>query len=601
MNKVFTSSRPDLTSQLDIKRTTIILRDPSMMMITMNKTIFTLILFVSCSMLASAQAPSYDWVTGAVVEGASAHVRKMSAGPDGTVVIAGSFGNTLHCGSTTLVSSTPPNTNIFVAKLDAQGEFLWARKFGHAGSHRCNDVVVDPQGFIYLTGMYHDSIRFDEHLVLTNRQRGFYLAKLDPDGMAVWAEGSGGVGSYSIHEEGLALGVDASGNVYLGGSFAIDTLTFQNIAIPRRLGPNGAGISNGFVIKLNALGEALWGVGEEPGTNPGFNQVIRLEPDGSGGVFVGGIFGAQSVVLGADTLFNTDCEDAYVGRIDATGQYLWAKQVWALPGTGCTYERMHGLAWNGSHLFLAGHYMGQMVVLDNDAVVLPNNNTPSQLTNIFLFKVDGDGQTIWGRAYGVPDCRESVESMRLTPQGDLLLNGLFKKTFQMDDHTLVNTTGCTWDEGFLAAIDTSGTTLWVKSAGGTNQHDAFRDAIAVEDKVYATGVFTSSPALFDQFSLTGHTTYSNTFVCRLSMPISTGIDHHVPTAVLLHPNPAFDRVRVETSSPVISCEAVDVAGRRTELAVHGEWIGVEQLSSGPYLMLLRTSDGSIIRSRLQKL
>lgn len=56
----------------------------------------------------------------------------------------------------------PASTNdIFILKLDSNGNFVWAKSFTGTSTEICNSLKVNSTGDIYLTGGFNDSIDFD--------------------------------------------------------------------------------------------------------------------------------------------------------------------------------------------------------------------------------------------------------------------------------------------------------------------------------------------------------------------------------------------------------------------------------------------------------
>ncbi len=51
--------------------------------------------------------------------------------------------------------------DLYLNKLDAQGNFLWTRQIGGNSSDFSSDIAIDPNNHIYLTGHFHDDLDFD--------------------------------------------------------------------------------------------------------------------------------------------------------------------------------------------------------------------------------------------------------------------------------------------------------------------------------------------------------------------------------------------------------------------------------------------------------
>lgn len=71
---------------------------------------------------------------------------------DGSVYLVGDFGATIDLGGGT-ISSVSGTTDIFLAKYDANGNLLWAKRYGQSGSDSGRTVAVAPNGDIFIGGV----------------------------------------------------------------------------------------------------------------------------------------------------------------------------------------------------------------------------------------------------------------------------------------------------------------------------------------------------------------------------------------------------------------------------------------------------------------
>jgi outer membrane protein assembly factor BamB len=83
----------------------------------------------------------------------------MTVDSAGNVLIAGTFASTVNFGGSTLVASGNDN-DIFVAKLDANGEHLWSNRFGDSSDQFGASIAVDSAGNVLLTGSFTGSVSF---------------------------------------------------------------------------------------------------------------------------------------------------------------------------------------------------------------------------------------------------------------------------------------------------------------------------------------------------------------------------------------------------------------------------------------------------------
>ncbi len=171
----------------------------------------------------------------------------------GNVFLGGYFTFTNQFGTYAITSKG--KLDVFVAKLDAKGQWLWARSFGSVEDDilRENSLTLDKQGNLLIAGTFHQSISLDSKITLTSKggQDGF-LAKMSHDGKWLWATRLGGF----KEDTAACVSVDNQSNVLLTGTFK-EHATFGASPSPFALNSEGSD-SDAFVGKLNAAGQWLW-------------------------------------------------------------------------------------------------------------------------------------------------------------------------------------------------------------------------------------------------------------------------------------------------------------------------------------------------------
>ncbi len=145
--------------------------------------------------------------------------------------------------------------NIFILKLNASGNFVWARSmWGKVGGQGFS-VKSDALGNVYTSGSFRDTVDFDPGVGTYNLTSvgsdGIFISKLDSLGNFVWAKNIGG----SSKDIAYSLALDASGNVYTTGSF-IGTADFDPGAGVVNL--ISSGLEDIFISKLDASGNFVW-------------------------------------------------------------------------------------------------------------------------------------------------------------------------------------------------------------------------------------------------------------------------------------------------------------------------------------------------------
>src|SRR5690606_21731654 len=147
--------------------------------------------------------------------------------------------------------------DVFISKLDANGNFVWAKRIGGTSSDFGNAIAIDGVGNVYTTGRFSDVVDFDPGTGTFNLNGGYgyyfdvFVSKLNVNGEFVWAKRIGGNGV----DVGHAITLDGNNNVYTTGFFT-GTVDFDPGTGTHNLASTGA--NDIFISKLDVNGNFLW-------------------------------------------------------------------------------------------------------------------------------------------------------------------------------------------------------------------------------------------------------------------------------------------------------------------------------------------------------
>ena len=142
----------------------------------------------SVDWVATAGGSSSDYGNATVVDG------------QGNVYVTGYFQGSVDFdpGVGTFVLTSRGGRDIFVVKLSATGDFLWAIQAGGTQLDAVQGIGLDPSGNIYLTGYFQGTADYDPgpgEYLLTAGGLDTFVLKLTGAGAFVWAEDIGSVDS----------------------------------------------------------------------------------------------------------------------------------------------------------------------------------------------------------------------------------------------------------------------------------------------------------------------------------------------------------------------------------------------------------------------
>ncbi|HEY2882772.1 MAG TPA: hypothetical protein VGJ15_10070, partial [Pirellulales bacterium] len=271
----------------------------------------------------------------------------------GNVIVTGLFQKTVdfNPGSGTALLKSKGGSDIFVAKYDTGGNYLWAKSYG--GTSSIADigyaVTVDSHDNIFVTGQFAGSVNFDPQAkkAITAKSAGncdAFVLKLNSAGGTVWVKRLGA----TMADRGEAISVDSSGTIDVAGAFG-------NV-VYERIGRKLLTLTNSDVLvwQLKSTGATAWsqrlgGSGNDEGTS-----ILAI----NGGVVVGGHFeGTMDFDASSHThnLNSYGQSDAFVLKLDNSGHWMFAEHF---GGSGA--DDISGLAQKSDGtLVLSGSFSGQ--------------------------------------------------------------------------------------------------------------------------------------------------------------------------------------------------------------------------------------------------
>ena len=112
--------------------------------------------------LSEAQPVSCAWAASFSGNNAGA-VKSSAVDAMGNVYTAGYFSGTVDFdpGPSSFLMSSAGMQDIFVCKLNVNGQFLWAKRIGGAGNEFASSVVWDADGYVYLCGYFGGTVDFN--------------------------------------------------------------------------------------------------------------------------------------------------------------------------------------------------------------------------------------------------------------------------------------------------------------------------------------------------------------------------------------------------------------------------------------------------------
>lgn len=238
----------------------------------------------------------------------SAIPRDLAIDASGAIVVVGYFTASLDLGGGPLLGQGD-SLDAFVAKFAPTGEHAWSFHFGDDTEQDARAVAVDDDGNVYVGGSFQGTIDPGNGPLVSAGSSDVFLAKLDPDGAALWAASWGDAKEQKLS----AIAVDPQGRVTTSGHF-VGALDFGG-------GPLEAPMYRGFVAQFAAEdGAHAWSklLGD------GIVWPARLAVDDSGTLVIAGHYYSEND-FGGGALPWAGMRDAFAVKYTSAGSHVWSK------------------------------------------------------------------------------------------------------------------------------------------------------------------------------------------------------------------------------------------------------------------------------------
>lgn len=362
--------------------------------------------------------------------------------PAGNIFVTGTCWGGIIFDGLSEYNSTWYTDQIFVVKLDTDGNFIWLKNAGNDyGDDHGHDLVSDNLGNIYVTGFVSNwsfgcggasQAVFGTHTIpLDNCDSLGFVAKLSNDGNWLWAKSFGGVDG----ERDNRIAIDLASNVYVSGGFT-GTRDFGTATITSE---GGVDI---FVTKYDQNGTFQFVKNTGSTLDDRANDITV---DKNNYVYITGEF-RDHVAFGTDTVNNNggaNGRDIFVSRMDVNGNWIWATKA----GSNDGGDRGCGITSNQhNNVFVTGQFKGSA---DFGNSLNLSTSSPDSI-QIFVAAIDTAGDWNWALQAGGVDDDERGNAVSCDTSCNLYCTGYYRQNNSYGTHSVSNFGG---RDIFIAKID----------------------------------------------------------------------------------------------------------------------------------------------------
>ncbi len=385
-------------------------------------------------------------------------------------------------------TSAGGSRDIFVQKLDANGNLVYVWTFGDTAVDFGTAITVDDSGNVYVGGSFRGTVDFDPGVGAANRtstgEEDIFILKLDSAGDFSYVAAVQGVDQKRVSD----LVLDNGGSVYATGYFSGSADFDPSVVVDTRTSAGGNDI---YVLKLDAAGGLVFAQ-TMGGVDSDIGHGIAL--DSMGSIYTTGCFAGTADFdpgVGVENLSGTGLDNIYVQKLDSTGANVYARAMSGAGGENC------GLAIavdSAGNTYSVGHFSN---TVDFDPGAGNANVTTNGFLDAYLLHLDASGN--FSNVYTIGDLDADVaRAIKIDSDGNILIAGDFASgtfnvnvDFDPSADTFLLTGNGTADAFFLK-LDSGGDFVCAAALGGAQSDGASAIALGPMDEIHVAGEFRST-------------------------------------------------------------------------------------------------------------
>ncbi len=344
----------------------------------------------------------------------------------------------------------------------------WVKSFGEGTRDLVMDLVATGDGGVCICGYFQGALDLGNYKLTAKGDDDLFVACFDAVGSTRWAKSYGSAG-HQITGRALAIGPD--GALYVAGSYrgTLD-LGVGSISTLQQ------GI---FLASFELDGTPRWvdHLGESD-----ILYVNDLAIDHNNTCFITGAFW-EGINLGQGLQQAMGDSDIFLTSYNRSHSDRWRKTF----GSDSFDDGITIAVDSQGSVYMAGTFRG---AIDFNQIT----KTPQGDIDIFLTTFSPTGVVVRVKRFGLQGT-QTVWALAVDPSGNQYLVGSYSDQIKLAG---VNYTASGARDGFLVAIDTTGTASWAKNFSGPDMVYAREIGLDPSGSIYLTGRFDTRVTIEEQ-------------------------------------------------------------------------------------------------------
>jgi hypothetical protein len=543
--------------------------------------------FAVCAVTISSNAQTFDWA------------KQIEGNNDDQVMSVSSNGSDLYStgayngitdfnpGIGSDIQSTAGGNDVFVQKLDENGDFLWAKSIGGMGED-LGRIINDYGTTIIVSGTFSQTVDFDPGAGIesktSNGGTDIFILALDDNGDFLWVETIGGPNNESIGGQEL----NSFDEIIVTGGFD-DNMSVDVNGTPLAVAAEGG--LDVFFLQMNlATGNIDW-----------INTIGGTGQDAGAGIVVKAndnilITGRYQNIMDIDpsandfSLSSNGGYSVFLIEYDIQGDFV----------NGFSFDSSSDMEAydieldDNENIYLTGYFKA---TVDFDVKAGVTNISSNGGQDCYVVKLTSMKDLVWAKSYGGTGLDQSF-GLEVASNGDVYTVGRFNNEVDFDPGIgITNETadGSSWDI-FIHKLNSIGDFQLVHTFGDGGTDLARGLEIDASGDMYVTGIF-GGTIDFDPGTGTMDLTATGSadgFIIKYS-DLVVGINSLTQNSTIkLYPNPVQNQLFIESEKgQIIEMNILDISGKEIRSITNNNVnnIDVSELTQGVYILKVTTENG----------
>jgi hypothetical protein len=463
------------------------------------------------------------------------------------------------------------HTDIFIQKLNNDGQQLWAKRIGGRSIESADHLYFDHNNNLIIEGAFNRTVDFNlgsgSHELTAENSDDSFLLKLSSDGDFIWVKHLKGRGIVDLF-------FDEGDNMYAVGGF-------QNKVAFDVNGELQTFVSNGskdvYIEKMDSNGNTLW---VKYFGNTELEGIRSMKMDSEGNIYCTGVFnGATDFDPSANEFWlETVGEyDIFLLKLNNEGEFVWAKSM-------------------GSPIY----DLSPKIEIRNDDLIYFTGILGG---NTFIHLVDTSGVSIWEKELvGDPSAIDfaRINALHVDDHNDLFVTGVMIGEIDFDPSAGTNILSSNSSRDgesdcFIAKYSGSGALAWVQQIGGEIGEDGYDLDMDSKNDLFVLGGFNHSlETASGSFSFSDQTNeHADIFIAKIADGlIDPNPQESGDTEIIISPNPSSDYLEVNFQDKQVNNVDIVIFNplgqelMKTEISKIENRINVSNFPEGSYVLQL---------------